>query len=565
MSKKMRKLLENIKSKQTIIGSVILVIVLCISATAVMTNPIPIKADNNEGYETQDYETQASASDFNYSKSVTIDHNQIDSDLCAFPVLINITDDSNLFANCVNDSGYDIAFFDSTNTTQFAHEIEYWNWDDGNSSVDAYIWVNVSEISSSSDTIFYMYYGYDNTNQQDITGVWNTSVFAMVHHFNETSGTRYDSTSNNYDSDVENEDNYDDGFIGKCDRWIRSNNDYMQIPNPPTPENFTFSLMIKGINNGADSPTYRTIYMIDNDKDPNLIYSVSLDDFFGNLYSAPGIAKVRLEGVSQTNLENYWYYLSFRNNWSGEHRGMIVYNSSDGACIANNWSSQGNYTSGGGANMWIGAMDDEGVTREFDGLFDEIRIYIVSVSDAWLKAEKNTYINCTDGNFFTLGTQQKQGDISVYSIKGLHNNRITWAGTGGNTVYCNASGNYHEWLEINMSINSTDNITGIRIWVGDLNDTSAWINASNITLYVSSDNSSYASLGSFTDGGSNISINSSTWPGGAGTNPFLSEGLKDKNASIWCVFKLDIPSSSPTDYFYASASDAWKIYLGYYG
>ena len=123
-----------------------------------------------------------------------------------------------------------------------------------------------------------------------------------------------------------------------------------------------------------------------------------------------------------------------------------------------------------------------------------------------------------------------------------------------------------------MSINTTDNVTEIRAYIGDFNDTSAYINASNMTLYVSRDNSSgYAVLehnvgngnGVFTDGGCNLSINETTWPSsGAGTNPFTGAGLTNTNTSIYFIVKLTIPATLSTDIFYSATITSLKVYPG---
>jgi len=159
-------------------------------------------------------------------------------------------------------------------------------------------------------------------------------------------------------------------------------------------------------------------------------------------------------------------------------------------------------------------------------------------------------------------TEGEEPVISTYEIKGLSSNKITFAGTAGTYPYCNSTGDYNEWLEINMSINATQNVTDINVSVGDLNDTDAYINASNITMYVSSDNSSYGELGTFIDGGSNLTINITTWNAGTmGSNPFTGAGLTNITTSIYLIFRLSIPADSPTDLFYSLASDSFKIYI----
>jgi hypothetical protein len=149
---------------------------------------------------------------------------------------------------------------------------------------------------------------------------------------------------------------------------------------------------------------------------------------------------------------------------------------------------------------------------------------------------------------------------STFAIRGLEGSdyNITWTGTISTTVWSNET-NPGGTLELNMSINATNNVTEIRVYCDDLD---ASILASNITMSVSSDNSSFDSMGTFTDGGSNISINTSTWPGGGGTNPFTyggGAGLTNTTTSIYMRFQLAIGAIAGT-----YSQNDWKLYVGNY-
>ncbi len=127
-----------------------------------------------------------------YRKSITIDHTKVSANQTNFPVLISISSDSNLASNALS-SGNDILFTSSDGTTKLNHEIESYNSSTGQLNA----WVNVSSLSSTADTVLYMYYGNSGvSNQQNKTGVWNSN-YKLVYHFDESSGsTVNDSTSN---------------------------------------------------------------------------------------------------------------------------------------------------------------------------------------------------------------------------------------------------------------------------------------------------------------------------------------------------------------------------------
>jgi hypothetical protein len=162
-----------------------------------------------------------------YRKQITIDHNKAITDQNNFPTLIDITD-TDLQHKAQND-GDDIAFTDS-NGNKLAHEIELYN----NNTGRLVAWVKIPSISSTTDTKIYMYYGNSYApNQQNSSAVWDYN-FIMVQHLEETSTTRYDSTSNgndgtaygNISKSAEEKIDGTDMFDGV--------NDYIRVNNSPS-------------------------------------------------------------------------------------------------------------------------------------------------------------------------------------------------------------------------------------------------------------------------------------------------------------------------------------------
>ena len=118
---------------------------------------------------------------------IVINHTKIDCTLTNFPVLISIIDTD--LKDDAQDNGNDVVFTDGSGN-QLNHEIEY--FDGGSGELVA--WVNVTSLSSTSDTLLYMYYGNpDCDSMENVSGVWD-SDFVMVQHLNETSGIHVDST-----------------------------------------------------------------------------------------------------------------------------------------------------------------------------------------------------------------------------------------------------------------------------------------------------------------------------------------------------------------------------------
>jgi len=100
------------------------------------------------------------------------------------------------------------------------------------------------------------------------------------------------------------------------------------------------------------------------------------------------------------------------------------------------------------------------------------------------------------------------------------------------------------------------------------NDLGGDFDASNITVYVSSNNADYAVVahnqgngnGVFPTDGGNISINASTFPGsGAGSNPF-TDGINDETVLLYFRFTLTFPDSETSSTSY-SKTDWVDYYL----
>ena len=131
-----------------------------------------------------------------YRKEITIDRSKVISGPhSSFPVLISFSSDADLASKAQSD-GDDIVFVNNATGTKLNHEIELFE----NITGKLIAWVNVSSLSSTVNTVLYVYYGNPScSNQENPQGVWDSSSYVMVQHLNETSGICYDSTSHNYD------------------------------------------------------------------------------------------------------------------------------------------------------------------------------------------------------------------------------------------------------------------------------------------------------------------------------------------------------------------------------
>ena len=125
-----------------------------------------------------------------YRKAITIDHSKVPGTQLSFPVLISLASDSGLSAKA-QASGNDILFTAADGTTKIPHQIESYK-----SSTGALVaWVNVPILSSSYNTVIYMYYGNPGAaNQQNAASVWSNGYKDVWHLDEGGTGPRADST-----------------------------------------------------------------------------------------------------------------------------------------------------------------------------------------------------------------------------------------------------------------------------------------------------------------------------------------------------------------------------------
>jgi len=113
-----------------------------------------------------------------------------------FPVLVHIdSSETNFWNHCSSES--EIVFTQSDGTTKLKREVEEFD----HTNDDLFAWVKTS-LSSSSDTVLYMYYGNASASETDDADTWDSN-YKMVQHLNEGSGTTAaDSTANDNDGKI---------------------------------------------------------------------------------------------------------------------------------------------------------------------------------------------------------------------------------------------------------------------------------------------------------------------------------------------------------------------------
>ncbi len=403
--------------------------------------------------------------EWQYRKEITIDHNMVDEDLTNFPILFHNT--SSNFASHAQTDGDDFVFISSDGTKKYHHEIEYYNSNTG----ELISWVNITSLSSTVDTLFYIYYGNPNCgNQENIGNTWN-SEYIMVQHLSETNGIHYDSTTNNNDGVPQGSLNQDasgivdgaDEFDGFDDYINVYDDDSLSFGDGYDDSPFTVSVWVymTGSYTGnqrlvckADSPTNAeyllttdgtgrfTFYMIDNSEE---------NAFIGR-------------GCSKESELNHWYYLVGTYEGGGFSNDIKIY--LNGYRVDDIDVSQGEYIAMENSDrpLYIGKYSNT-YTK---GFIDEVRVLKGVKSAEWIITSYNNIKNTN--TFLNVGYEQAKPENDPPSVE------ITYP-EEGQTVngVITISGNAEdpdgilEYVQIKIDDNSWENASGTVIWTYECN------------------------------------------------------------------------------------------------
>ena len=328
--------------------------------------------------------------DWLYRKEITIDHSMVAGDLLDFPVLIQLSSDADLAddSKCQN-SGDDLVFTDSSGSV-LSHEIEFFDGGTG----ELICWVKVPSLSSSVDTVLYMYYGNPSaTNQQNPAGVWNDG-YVMVQHLEEDGDSFIDSTSVSNDGSntgtVFNSDCQIDGGREYDNDDFITVNDFTHTPDTLTAEAWVYR-------NPYDSTQFINVFTEGSHYDASdwILYlrahqADQMIDFGINNHGS----SIRGGNVP----EDTWFYLS------------VVYDSSSSTATVyvNDTVELSGSVSGlindNYADLGLGNDNDGGQPWNDGGLLDEVRVSNTARNSSWVKTSFYTMSDPT--SFFSLSSEE---------------------------------------------------------------------------------------------------------------------------------------------------------------
>jgi len=364
---------------------------------------------------------------------LTIDANDVDSDLSEFPVLVylstssgrNSDDVSFVFDELQNDANRrKIAVTTGDGVSQCYVEIE--EWDDAKE--EAWLWVKVPTVDNTVDTDLYLYYDADHLHNTAYIGdpnsspaetVWG-SDYRLVTHMRDDPDTSHTRDSTVFDNDgtktdvnepiVTTSGNVSDAqdFDGTDDFVNHGSDASLDLRST----DFTIEAWIYPT---AQTVRWPTIYMVgvwelsfgigqDSNRDKLEVWVDDRDDYASN---------------SDVNY-NEWNYVVL--SWDGSNYNFFIDGGPDGSRGGTSYPDTGTTYIGG-----ITPFERDGC---FSGVIDEVRVSNTSRSASWISA---SFENGRD-NLVDYGSQETTSDQNGTSTDYLVINRVFFRDSEGDLV-----------------------------------------------------------------------------------------------------------------------------------
>ena len=372
-----------------------------------------VKGNKNEKiFAFSTYDSPKNESPWGYRKQITINHTKVSANLANFPVLIQLHD-YEMAGHVVQFNGNDIMFTAADGVTKLDHELEYYLTE------DLVAWVS-ADLSSTTDTILYVYYGNaDATPQENPEAVWDSN-YLTVQHLEETSGAVLDSTSRNNDGTALYGVNQT--ATGKMDGGYG----------------------FDGVNGRVDLPqvfnTTQTQFTIEGwaysgNKQGYIISQRggSSSGVFVQYYPVEGNFQLYVNSrVLKMTASNAWHYVVA--SFDGVNAKLSV----DG----------GTPVTGTATLTWpalVTSLGDRSTGgRTFSGRLDEIRLSNVARSDGYVLTSYNNQNNAN--TFFSVGVEERVGsNITSWTCNGVDKNDASVCNSHGTCTaqnVCSCTGGY---------------------------------------------------------------------------------------------------------------------------
>ncbi len=281
-------------------------------------------------------------------------------------------------------------------STRVYHDLESYDASSGT----LITWVNIPSLSSSNDTVFYMYYGNPSCiNQAYPKKTWDSHYQAVWHMNDATISTISDSTVNGYTGTKKaaNEPMEENGKIGKAQDFDGSN-DYVSIADDAAwaLTSFTMETWVKF--DTISSSWWEGCFMGQTEgvgSKNKFYFCYDVTDHYTLMHiNTPANIDVLAHGDFWTASTGTWYHI-------------VVTKSGSNYAFYKDGVAQGTYSNSNSipnvaAVVKIGKGEGTAVT--IDGIMDEVRISNIAGTDAWILTSYHTMNDPT--NFLSIGPEE---------------------------------------------------------------------------------------------------------------------------------------------------------------
>jgi Concanavalin A-like lectin/glucanases superfamily len=269
-------------------------------------------------------------------------------------------------------------------------------------------WVRLPSLSSTQDTVLYMYYGNASSVAQQIPEkVWNSDFQAVWHLNTNPSDLVKDSTAKDHDGVAEGDMTSSDLLLGKIGRCLNFDG---------IDDLISFSEFTDSLNTGTctawvqtTSPTIGTVWgeANSNNNKPYILLGKYTDDFLTYARDIYGLDSNYQGRISTGMNDGQWHHVAWISKGSGSGNTFYF----DGQPVSLSWQDGQNPN-----GIWfddqttdthsIGALDRPLLDCQWAGSLDEIRLLDTPLSTAWVATE---YVN-----------QNAPSSFMVFSLEESH-------------------------------------------------------------------------------------------------------------------------------------------------
>ena len=345
--------------------------------------------------------SQSAVCAYKYRKRITFDPAMVigSSNLTNFTALINITSDNDLrhtgsSGHVENTNGYDIIFTSEDGVTLLDHQLEKYTSTTG----ELVAWVRIPNLSTTYNTIIYMYYGATVGGDPSLNTTWS-SGYKGVWHFNNNILT--DGTSNGNNGTNSGSTNLANAKIAGGRSFAGTGANYLQIPlSGASGGNGNGTVELWGRLTSYSTSTYFFGETTSQTGYANRI-QLYIGDGAGNLYLGIGG-----NHTLQTNIQlmalNTWYHIAL--TWANTGAGTGTYS----IYINGAQSGTGNYSAFTAIHTFADLGNDGNSsqrTEEIPGNIDEVKITNTTLSANWITTEYNN--QNSPSTFYTISAEPK--------------------------------------------------------------------------------------------------------------------------------------------------------------